>query len=330
MRHRRSMMIVLLMLVLIFVLSGCKKKNVGPSEDNPVVEEETENQEHYVFGYSCADLDNPYYATLKKVIRDAIKEGGHEFYAKDPDNNAELQIEQIEWMIEQGIDAIILAPVDWDKITPALEMLHEADVSIINVDTKVREMDLVDAYVGSDNYAAGALCGKDVVERFPSGGKILILENVGMNSVNDRIRGFEETIATHGFEVVGRANAESDVELSATEVEKMLKAHPDAQIIMCGNDRMALGASQAVETMNMQKDVIIYGIDGSPEVKQKVATGDSPIVATVGQSLIDMGKNAVKVGLKILNDEKYDEEIYEETFLIDFSNINTYGSDGWN
>ena len=330
MRRRRSMIIVSLMLVLIVVLSGCKKKNVGPSEDNPVVEEETEEQEHYVFGYSCADLDNPYYASLKKVICDAVKEGGHGFYAKDPDNNAELQAEQIEWMIEKGIDAIILAPVDWDKITPALEMLHEANVAIINVDTKVREMDLVDAYVGSDNYTAGALCGKDVMERFPTGGKILILESVGTNSLNDRIRGFEETIATHGFEVVGRTNTESDVDLAAIEAKKLLTANPDAQIIMCGNDRMALGALKAVEALHMEKDVIIYGIDGSPEVKQKIAARNSPIVATVGQSLISMGKTAVKVGVQILSDKKYEEEIYEETFLIDSGNINTYGSDGWN
>lgn len=330
MRRRRSMIIVSLMFVLIVVLSGCKKKNVGPSEDNPVVEEETEEQEHYVFGYSCADMDNPYYATLRKVISEVVKEEGHELYVKNPENDAEVQSEQIEWMIEKGVDAIILAPVDWEAITPTLEKLHEADVVIINVDTKVREMDLVDSYVGSDNYTAGVLCGKDVMERFPSGGKILILENVGTNSVNDRIRGFEETIATHGFEVVGRTNAESDVDLSAIEVKKLLTAHPDAQIIMCGNDRMALGALQAVEALHMEKDVIIYGVDGSPEVKQKIATGGSPIVATVGQSLIDMGKNAVKVGLQILNHEKYEEEIYEETFLIDSDNINTYGSDGWN
>ena len=56
-------------------------------------------------------------------------------------------------MIEAGIDAIFLSPVNWEEITPSLQELQEADVRIINVDTQVKEMDYVDAYVGSDNEA---------------------------------------------------------------------------------------------------------------------------------------------------------------------------------
>ena len=41
-------------------------------------------------------------------------------------------------MIDEGINAIILSPVDWEKITPSLEALKEADVKIVNVDTQVK------------------------------------------------------------------------------------------------------------------------------------------------------------------------------------------------
>ena len=65
-----------------------------------------------------------------------------------------MQASQIQEMIDEGINAIILSPVDWEKITPSLEALKEADVKIVNVDTQVKEMDYVDAYIGSDNYNA--------------------------------------------------------------------------------------------------------------------------------------------------------------------------------
>ena len=68
---------------------------------------------------------------------------------EDPKQDPDVQVEQIEDMIDQGIDAIFLTPVDWEAITPALEELKEADVKIINVDTQVKEFDYVDAYIGS-------------------------------------------------------------------------------------------------------------------------------------------------------------------------------------
>ena len=71
-------------------------------------------------------------------------------------------------------------------------------------DTQVKEMDYVDAYVGSDNFEAGQICGEDLIERCPDGGTVAILECPTQNSINDRITGFEEAIADadRGFVVV--------------------------------------------------------------------------------------------------------------------------------
>ena len=125
-------------------------------------------------------------------------------------------------------------PVDWEAITPALEELKEADVKIINVDTQVKEFDYVDAYIGSDNKNAGYLCGKDLVEKLPEGGKVLILECPTMNSINERITGFEEAIADKGFEVVGRSDTKGDLNTALSAAETLLKEHPDVSAIMCG------------------------------------------------------------------------------------------------
>ena len=325
---KKSIKLVCLAFVFIIALTGCKKENVGPEEDNPVIEIEPE-KEAYLFGYSCPNIDNPYYYTLKKVIAETLEEEGHKLIVKDPDNSSDKQIEQIREMIEKGIDVLILAPVDREAITPALELLDEADVKVVNVDTQVKEMKMVDAYVGSDNERAGRLCGKDMIERFPEGGKILILECENINSINERIRGFELSIASKGFEVVGRKTTVSDITKSSVVAKKLLEKNPDVQAVMCGNDRIALGVLKAVKELHL-KDVCIYGIDGSPEVKKELVKSNSHIVATVGQSMMDVGRTAVNVGLCILQKEDYEEETYEEPFLITAENINMYGVDGWN
>lgn len=231
-------------------------------------------------------------------------------------------------MIDQGIDAIFLTPVDWEAITPALEELKEADVKIINVDTQVKEFDYVDAYIGSDNKNAGYLCGKDLVEKLPEGGKVLILECPTMNSINERITGFEEAIADKGFEVVGRSDTKGDLNTALSAAETLLKEHPDVSAIMCGNDPTALGALVAANAAQLQ-NVYIYGVDGSPEIKKELEKENSLIAATGGQSPIEIGKESAKVALSVLNKEKYARITYEETFLINKDNLEMYGVDGW-
>lgn len=328
MKFKNLKIIMVLCLVLICSMTGCKKRNVGAEEDNPIVTEDPEQTE-YVFGLCFADMSNPYYKTLKTIIEKQIREEGHKLLIKDPASDSDKQIAQIQELIDEGVQTVILAPVDKDAITPGLERLQEAKVKIINIGTRVQEVDKVDAYVGADNRMAGKLCGEDLAERMKEGGKVLILEQAETASINERILGFEEVIAGCGFEIVERVQMQSDLDSASKKVEMILKKNHEIQIIMCGDDQMALGALQAVEETKRQ-DIIIYGIGGSPEMKKELSKEKSPVVATVGQSLADIGRSAVQVGICMLSKEDYEETIYEETFLIDKENITVYGVDGWN
>ena len=67
---KRVIEFILLTVFAVLFLSGCKK-NVGTPEDNPVVEEDEESVEpakDYLYGYSCADLKDPFYMALKDAI----------------------------------------------------------------------------------------------------------------------------------------------------------------------------------------------------------------------------------------------------------------------
>ena len=66
---------------------------------------------------------------------------------KDPGSDPDLQNQQIQEMIDEGIDAIFLSPVDWEKISTSLRALKDAGVKIINVYTQLKERENVDAYV---------------------------------------------------------------------------------------------------------------------------------------------------------------------------------------
>ncbi len=311
------------------LLAGCKK-SVGTPEDNAIIEEDPEEEEDtgYVFGYSCIDMDNPYFDTLRRSLENTLGENEYQLISKNPGSDARVQNEQLQELIDEGVDAVFLCPVNWELVTPALEALQEAGIPVINIDTQVKEESLTKAYVGSDNRNAGYVCGDDLKKRCPDGGKILILECPSMNSINDRITGFEQAIANAGFEVLDRADVNGEKEKAKEVMEEFLDQYPKIDAVMCGNDRVALGALEAVRESG-RGEIRIYGVDGSPEVKKELAKADSPMTATGAQSPIRIGKEAAEIGIAILDGEKFETTTYEDTFLIDKGNVEMYGTDGW-
>lgn len=323
--------ILFIIMMCILVLMACKK-SVGTPEDNAAAKEEGESEkseDKYIVGFSGIDMENPYFITLEHAIREALGED-YQLITKDPGTDPDKQEAQILEMIEEGIQAMILSPVDWEKITPSLKALRDADVKIINVDTQVKEMDYIDAYIGSDNYSAGVICGEDLIERCPEGGKVAILECPTQNSINERITGFEETLATaeKGFEVVAREDTGGEFERALEESEKILKENPDIVAIMCGNDQLAVGAKTAANVAGL-KEVLIYGVDGSPDIKKELKKPGTQIAGTAAQSPINLGKSAARLTVNILMDNDFEKETYEEVFMINKDNVDMYGVDGW-
>ena len=313
-----------------FMLAGCKK-SVGTPEDNAIVEEEPGEEEEdtgYVFGYSCIDMDNPYFDTLRRSLENTLGENEYRLISKNPGSDAQVQAAQLQELMDEGVDAVFLCPVDWEAVTPALEALQEAGIPVINIDTQVKEESLTKAYIGSDNRNAGYVCGEDLKKRCPRGGKILLLECPSINSINERITGFEQAIANAGFEVLDRADVNGEKEKAKEAMGEFLEKYPKIDGVMCGNDQVALGALEAVKESGRQ-GIRIYGVDDSPDVKQEIAKPDSPMTATGAQSPIRIGKAAAETGIAILDGEKFETTTYEDTFLIDKGNVEMYGTDGW-
>lgn len=322
--------IAALLLILSMGLISCAKPAGGTPEDNPVPQEEEEEEEivSYKFGFSCISMENPYYETLEASIREAIEESGSTLISRDPKGDSTAQIQQIRDMIADGIQAIFLCPVDWEKIAPALTELKEADIEIINLDTQVQDREEVDAYVGSDNINAGVICGEKLIEAAPDGGQVVILECTTQNSIIDRINGFEETIAGKGFEVVERSETGGKKDEAKTQMARILKEQDHITAVMCGNDQIALGALETIEEAG-RSEMMIYSVDGSPKLKQELAKDGSLVVGIAAQSPINIGKSAVTVALQIMNGERYEKETLEEVLFIDRSNVGMYGVDGW-
>ena len=276
-------------------------------------------------GYTCMDGTNPFFVTLEASIREVVEAHGDELVSLDPQNSNEKQISQIEDLISQGIVAMFVNPVDRDGIIAGLDKLKEAGIPMFGFDTEVADMSYLVSYAGSDNYNAGYVCGEDLVAKCPDGGNIIVLDSPTMQSVVDRTDGFLAAIEGKGFTVVSQIDCMGNQEQGNLNGTDALTAHPDAVAIFGGNDPTALGAYAAAEAAGSK--ALIYGVDGSPDIKALIAEGK--VTGTGAQSPMSIGKTIAEVYYKVEAGEAVEARYPIATFMINADNVAEFGTDGW-
>lgn len=327
--NRKKMLLALMTIFAVLFISGCKQ-NVGTPEDNAVIEETEEEEDEtggHLYGFSGSDLSDPFCEVLKESVAASASEEDSRIIVRDAEGNADVQISQIQELIDEGVEAVFLCPADPVAITPALEALDEADIPVVNLDVRVEEADLTEAFVGSDDYNAGKLCGEDLISRKPEGGSLVIVDRPDSTAGNERITGFEEAIADKGFEVQ-RIDAGSDYSAIPAQIRQILSGGTPIDAVMCADDSMA---EQVLSVLgeNEMNSVLVYSVGGSPAVKSALADPAGPMTGTGAKSPINMGKTAVKTAAAILENGVYEPETYVETFFINKDNVDMYGTDGW-
>jgi ribose transport system substrate-binding protein len=284
---------------------------------------------HYKFGFTCMDQSNPFFVLIEQTIREEVEKRGDVLISVDPANDVTRQIQQIEDVVAQNIDGMFLNPAEAEGVIPGLDMLKDAGVPIVNFDTEVADMSYIATYAGSDNYNAGKVCGEDLIKKIPQGGDIIVLDSPTMNSVTDRVNGFIDVIKGHNFNIVAQQDAKGNLQRSMGISEDLLQAHPDVVAIFGGNDPTALGALAAANAAGLT-NCLIYGVDGSPDIKGEIARGaDSLIEGSGAQSPISIAKTSVDLMYKIMEGEEVESRYPVPTFLITIDNVAEYGVDGW-
>lgn len=283
--------------------------------------------ETFKFGATYMTLSNPYFVALNNGIKDIVEANGDILIALDPALDSDKQDEQIEDLISQNVDAIFVNPVDWKGIRPALLKAQEAGISIINVDSPVYDMDLVACIISSDNYSTGVMCANDMIKKLDTA-KIVILEHPTAKSAIDRTNGFIDTIADMDqYEIVARASSEGQLEQAMPVMEEIIRNNQEIDVVMALNDPTAMGAFAALQASRREVGVLIYGVDGAPEVKQMIL--DGKMTGTAAQSPFTIGATAARVAYDILKGNEVEKEIFIDTIFIDESNVSEYGVTDW-
>lgn len=282
---------------------------------------------HKVFGVSYMTMNNPFYKIINNEILKVVEKNNDTLITLDPELDVDKQNEQIYKFIDQKVDGIFINPIDFEQSEPALQAAKRANIPVIVIDAPVSDESLVDCTIVSDNYDAGVQCAKDMMERLDSA-NIVLLKHTTAKSAKERIEGFLSVIDNNEkYKVINEAECDGQLEIAMPKMQEIIEETPDIDVVMALNDPSALGALAALEKNN-KNDVMVYGIDGTPEIKALIGRNQM-IVGTVAQSPIKMGQIAVENMYNILNGKKIEKNIIIPISLINKENLFKYDEDRW-
>ena len=282
---------------------------------------------HKIFGVSYMTMNNPFYKIINNEILKVVEKNNDALITLDPELDVDKQNEQIYKFIDQKVDGIFINPIDFEQIEPALQAAKRANIPVIIIDAPVSDESLVNCTIVSDNYDAGVQCAKDMMERLDSA-NIVLLKHTTAKSAKERIEGFLSVIDNNEkYKVINEAECDGQLEIAMPKMQEIIEETPDIDVVMALNDPSALGALAALEKNN-KNDVMVYGIDGTPEIKALIGRNQM-IVGTVAQSPIKMGQIAVENMYNILNGKKIEKNIIIPISLINKENLFKYDEDRW-
>ena len=288
------------------------------------------NENRVKIGATYMTMNNDFYKVLNNEIDKIVEENNDILYTRDPALDVNKQTQQVELFIKKGVNIIIINPVDANskKLIKVLKKAKKTGIKIVVVDSQLSDNSPVDTTIVSDNYQAGVLCAKNLMQT-QSSAKILLLEHQKAVSAVDRINGFLATIKGHeSYQVVDRKDCLGQTEVAMPQVESVINSGVDFDTVMALNDQVAIGALAAIENMKVTAPVKIYGVDGSPDMKNLLATTSS-IQATVAQSPLTIGEKAIQAGYRLYQDKKVDKEIVIPVEFMTSDNVLNSDLTGW-
>lgn len=193
-------------------------------------------------------------------------------------NSASLDVNtqatQLDQFINQGVDAIVVVPVQADSLAPQVDAAVAAGIPVVPVNAALNN-DKVAGNVQPDDVAAGEAEAQMMVDKLGGKGNVLILQGpLGQSGELNRQKGIEKVLAKNtGIKVLAQDTANWKRDEAVNKVKNWISAFgSDIDGVIAQNDDMGLGALAAFKEAG--KTVPIVGIDGIEDGLNAVKSGE--------------------------------------------------------
>lgn len=212
------------------------------------------------------------------------------------EDDREQQVQVVEGFTAQGIDGIVLAPLDNRALVRPVEEAQRAGVPTVIIDSGL-ESDQIVSFVATDNLKGGQLAADRMSELLGGKGKVLMLRyQEGSASTQQREEGFLEQMRTKhpGIQVISSDQYAGPTRDTAKRTsENLLNRYGDEiQGIYTVNESSTDGMLLALQDIRKAGQMKFVGFDASQSLLNAMRNGQ--LHGLVVQNPMKMGYLGVK------------------------------------
>jgi len=280
---------------------------------------------------SMDKFDDNFLTILRNRMSDYAKTlPGVSVQIADAQDDISRQLSQVQNFIANGVDAIIVNPVDTSATVAITKAAADAGVPLVYVNRQPIDVDKLGpkaAFVASNEAESGTLETKEICKLLGGKGSILVIEGQLRNQAAvQRTKDIHEVISTPectGIKIIAEQTAEWDRTKGQNLMTNWLSKGMKFDAVVSNNDEMAIGALQAMKSAGIDtRKAVVGGIDATQDALASMKAGDLKV--TVFQDAAGQGKGAVDMALALAAGKSVDKKVYIPFQLVTPANMDQF------
>ena len=306
---------LLCFLALLGGITGC-----GQNEDKGA-------EQPLKIGYVVNYMSHEWYQNICGAAEMRARELGVDLVIADANLDVAAQISKAENLLAQGVDVLVLTPVDAKALGTVVRQAKRAGIHVI---TESNPVEGSDTYVGIDNKASGKKAGvwyAAYARTRKIDPKILIIGLPNFEDCRLRVEGFKEGLAESGiaYEIVQEVDGQGLKEKALKAAQDALTAHPDINAVFGINDDSTTGGMAAYKAAGLDEEALTaigFGFEGV--VGRTALLSSTSYRAALAMFPDFVGVSLVEAAIKLSKGEKLPAHYETPTLMITRENFDRY------
>ncbi|KRQ86364.1 D-xylose-binding periplasmic protein precursor [Caloramator mitchellensis] len=319
---KNSIIIVLFLVLLIefsMIYIKLSKPNLYLSGNSKI---NIEDDNKIKIGFSLGTLKEERWIKDRDIMMTKARELDAEIIIQNANNDDQDQLKQVKYLLEQGIDVLILVPNDYTRAAAAVEMAKEKGVPVISYDRLVLNSN-VNLYISFDNVKVGELMAKAILNKMKSGNLLII--NGASNDYNTKMikEGYDNILKQYvesgKINIIGEEWAPNWLkEYAFKVVDERLQENLKIDAVISGNDSLAEGAIEALSEHRKIGKTYVVGQDADLWACQRIVEGTQ--LMTVYKPIEKLAEATIECAIKLVKKEplNIDKRIFDGKYYIPY------------
>jgi len=265
-------------------------------------------------GVSIAQVDDVFLAQMREYMVAHAKElPGVTLQFEDAQGDVVRQLNQVQSLTGQGVDAIIVNPVDTAATQKITDDATKAGIPLVYVNRRPdqEKLPVGVGYVGSDEVKAGQMQMQYLADKMGGKGNLAIMLGLlSNNATHNRTKGVKEVLAKYpDIHIVEEQTAEWQRSKAIDLMNNWILSGKKIDAVAANADEMAIGVAMATTQAGMKpgKDILIAGSDGGQAGLDAIKK--DLLVVTVYQDNKGQAVGSIDLAVKMIKKQPYIAEV---------------------